>query len=687
MIPLRPRLASFVASIILVALAASVAFAATIPRLAGQITDQTGSLTGSESRIKDAIAQLQRDHNVQLFVLFVQTTEDLTADQYVTQTAEQNSLGGNDVLLLVALQDRTDRFWAGGALQNIPSTELDQIAANDLEPRLAAGDYGGAVVAAAQGLGDAAATSGSGGDTGSGGTSSPGPAIDLTGPLAILLILGGGYLLYRWYRGRTAVRREAEERDRRTGNLAREANSLLVATDERLRDARQEIGYVEAEFGDAEVQPLRAAIDSAQAEMRAAFEIRQRLDDSEPEDPPTREKMLNEIVARAKKAQAALDAETGRIEQMRNLERDAPAVLDALPAQIDAVEARLPAADATMSDLARYAESTWAPVKGNTAEARKGIEGARAAVERGRAALASGNGRAAAREASTAQEGVAGAGRLLDAIDKLLQSVRDAETRLSDEIRGAQSDLAAARAALPNATPGAGHDAKLAAAETALRGAAAAAAMTPPDPLGALRAASDADATIDSVLAAVHEDAAQRARLSQAVDTTLATAEARVNRAADFIQVRRMGVGRRARTRLAEAQRFLEQASALASTNPQGSIAAAQRAGQLADEAYSYAQDDFDDWDQGGPGLGGRRGSDVAGSILGGILGGILLGGGTGGGGWGGSPWGSSGPFGGGGFGGGGGGGGWGGGGGGWTGGGGGFGGGGGGGHTGGGRW
>jgi uncharacterized membrane protein YgcG len=697
MIASRSLRTSLVASVFLLALAVSAVLGATIPELRNRITDQTGVLAGSESEITDAINALERAHNIQLFVLFVQSTEDLSAEEYAAQTASRNSLGGNDALILVALQDRSDRIWVGSSLDEVTVDELNQIAENDLEPRLASGDYGDGVVAAIEGIGNAAespATEPDGGVTTPGGgttepdTTSPGPAIDLTGPLAILLIGGGAYLVYRWYRGRTAIRRETEERDRRTGALAREANSRLVAMDERMRDAKQEVDYVEAEFGDAEVQPLRAAIAAAEGEMRAAFEVRQQLDDAEPEDPPTREKMLTEIVERAKRAQAALDAETGRIEQLRNLERDAPGILEGLPARIAQVEARLPAADTAMSQLASYAPPTWAPVKGNTAEARKGIEGARAAVERGRAAITRGDRRAAAHEASTAQEGVAGAAQLLEAIDKLVQSVRDAETRLPDVVRGAQADLAAARAALPGTTPGADHQARLAAAETALRGATAAAAMTPPDPLGALRAATDADASIDQVLAAVREDAAQRERLGAAVETALASAEARVDRVASFVSVRRMGVGRRARTRLAEAQRLLDQAHVLAEANPQQALVTAQRAGQLADEAYSYAQDDFDDWDQGGPGLGGRRGSDVAGSILGGILGGILLGGGTGGGGWGGSPWGSSGGFGGGGggvFGGGGGG--WGGGGGGWSGGGGGFGGGGGGGHSGGGRW
>ena len=55
-------------------------------------------------------------------------------------------------------------------------------------------------------------------------------------------------------------RGEAEERDRKTGALAREANSLLISSDERIRDAAQEVDFVEAQYGPAEVEPLRQAV-------------------------------------------------------------------------------------------------------------------------------------------------------------------------------------------------------------------------------------------------------------------------------------------------------------------------------------------------------------------------------------------------------------------------------------------
>jgi hypothetical protein len=114
-------------------------------------------------------------------------------------------------------------------------------------------------------------------------------------------------------------------------------------------------------------------------------------------------------------------------------------------------------------------------------------------------------------------------------------------------------------------------------------------------------------------------------------------------------------MGDTARTRLAEAQRLLDQANAELSSNPSAAVADAQRAGSLAQEAYRLAGDDFSDWNQGGPGWGQRGGGGqspgavLAGDIIGGIIGGILASGGRGrgfgsgvgwGGGWGGSNWG-----------------------------------------------
>ena len=380
----------------------------------------------------------------------------------------------------------------------------------------------------------------------------------------------------------------------------------------------------------------------ARGELAGAFEIRQRLDDSEPEDAPTRELMLKDIVERCGRATAALDAQVARIDELRNLERQAPAILASLPAQLDTMAARMPAAASTLDGLsAAYAEAAWAAVKGNVVEATKGIAGARAAIERGNAAVASGTGMGAAREIVTAQQGIAGAAGLLDAIDVAARTIRETEAAVAGQLDAAEADVAAARAAVPRERPDGTppHDADFDVADAAVRSARTAAAARPPEPIGAGRASATAQRLAGELLATVRADAEQQQRFVAAVEGSISAARAEVDRAHDFIVTRRGGVGRRARTRLAEAERLLGVAEAGRVSDPRQAMADAQRADKLAGEAYSLASLDFAQWDRTGRGA-ATGGNDVAGAILGGIIGGILSGGGRGAG-WGGSSWGS----------------------------------------------
>lgn len=657
---------SLLLALVVAVVVAAPAVAASIPRLTVPVTDQTGVLD-SIDEIEAALDDLLENAGVQLFVLFVDRTDELTATQFVDETARVNSLGADDALLLVAVEDQSDAIWVSDALA-ITDGEIDEILSGTLEPRLREGDFDQAVIDTARALGLAAdddpilpgpvgtpRATDPGGGSGGGGSGGSGVGV---GEFLGLVFLGLGIVvLATWGVTRLVARRESEERDRQTGRLARDANAQLIATDERIRSADQEAGFVEAEFSADEAAPFRQAVTEARAELKAAFEIRQRLDDAVPEDRPTRELMLREIVERSARAGEILDRQAARIDELRNLERQAPAILAALPAQLDAQAARLPAAESLLTELSRtYAESAWAAVRGNVVEARKGLDGARAAIGRGADAASGPGGGRAAREIVTAQQGIAGATALLDAIDTAASALQQAEVSVPAELEAAEADLAAARDALPiDPHPDApDRTAALAEAERALRAARTTAAARPADPLASARDAAAAQRLAAELLATVRSDAEQQARFVAALDGSIAAARAEIDRAADFIGTRRSGVRRTARTRLAEAERLLDEAERLRGSEPKRAMEAARRADKLAGEAYTSASMDFVRWDRTGRGA-APTGSDVAGVILGGIIGGILSGGGRGGGrgaGWGGSPWGSSGSPPGGGFGG-----------------------------------
>ena len=191
----------------------------------------------------------------------------------------------------------------------------------------------------------------------------------------------------------------------------------------------------------------------------------------------------------------------------------------------------------------------------------------------------------------------------------------------------------------------------LRAAEAALGEARRAADARPLDPLAALQRAVAANQAADAIVAQAADANAQVARRRQVADAAIAAAHGHVGRAIDYITTRRHGVGETARTRAAEAEMRLEEARGLVASNPEGATATANRAIQLADEAYRLAAGEFEGWSRsGGPVAGPYRpqGADaeVIGAVVGGILGAVIGGAARGGGrgsGWGGSPWGGAG--------------------------------------------
>jgi hypothetical protein len=444
-------------------------------------------------------------------------------------------------------------------------------------------------------------------------------------------------------------------------DLNAEANRRLLATDDGVRDSEQELGFAEAQFGETEAAPFQAAIAASKEDLKAAFEVRQKLDDEVAEDKPTRRAMLVDLIGRCQKAQARLDAETERFEALRAFEREAPAILAALPATIDAAEARFPAVAMTMTHLQDYADSSWQAVATNLDEARGRAAAARAAVVQGQAATAASDSPRVAAATRVGQQAAAQAGAFLDAIEHLSGELDLARDHVSAEIAAAEADLTRAKGTA-GATPiDAPIAAKIAEAEGLLADARRDIGHPKPDVAAAYAKARQANQMGDEVLAGIRSAAEQRAAVAARLQTSIRGAQATVTRATDYVANHRSGVGGEARTRVAEAARHLGLAVASGPTDAAAGIQEAETATRLANEALALAQRDYGGYDDpwhGRPGGGSTGGgTDVAGAIIGSIIGSILSGGGRGGGG--GFPMGGGFPGGGGGGGGGFGGGGW----------------------------
>ena len=642
------------------------AVAEDVMRLEGPVTDTAGVLTDRVDDIEAAIEATLDDHGVQVFVLFVETTGELSAGDYAQQTAALNSLGVDDALLLVAIDDRTDYIWVSDSLDEITDDELDAILTDTLEPALRDGNEADGTIAAIEALGLAA--------------ESPAPTEPpvVPGPVEPTTPPSGGD-------GGSAPgddRRAAAPGHRRLAAVPVVAGS---PTRRRLRPAPPSRSLPSCPGPSCASAPTRCSSRPTSASAtrarrstsprpstvptpsgscaapwpmpRASWRPRSRSASSSTTMCPRTRPPAMRCCARSSSARPGRSARSMRrrptsagcaTSNATHRRRSSSCPVGSRTSRTGCRRRarRWPACD-------RYAESAWRPVAGNLEEVEKGLAGARTAVTVASAAMARDDRPAVAVATREALEGITGSTELLDAIDRVAASVADAERRLPAELAEAERDLRETRTVRPDAgAADAGIDARIGEVERALDAAHAAATARPADPVEALRLATEAHRLADEALVATRDAAAARDRLESTADSTIRTATIEYDRAATFIASRRPGVGDAARTRLAEAQRNLEAATAVAAQDPAAAIERARRAQQLAGEAYQLAASDFSGWDSGGPGWGQPRGGDATaellGQILGGVIGGVIRSGA--GGGWGGSPWGSPGRRGGGGF-------------------------------------
>ena len=615
-----------------------------LPQLDSAITDQTGLLADDRVEIEAALQRLFDRAGVQLYVLFVDSTGGMDVSDYATAVGDE-SLGRDDALLVVAIEDRTDTISVGSDLRDdVSQVEMDRVRTEVLEPGLAEGDFGAAIVATVDALGDvfalplvtqppatpvptAAPPPPDGGQAGAGGGSF---LLLLVG--AIILIIGIGIVIGRVGRLRTE-RRAAFEEAKTQEQLGRDANALLIRTDDTLRDAEQELGFAEAEFGEQQGEPLKAALAAARDELNAAFLIGQMLDDSEPETAEQRRQMLEEVIARARKAQQVVDDQAATITRLRDLEAKAPEAIERLSGEAQRIETLLAAAPAAQARLGRYAETAVGSVAGNAGAALEKLDLARSRLAAGREQIEAGDRAAAAVSANEAQDALEDAASLLAAVTNLADSLDQTAATLKEELAHATQDVEEARARVRQAPEQPALTASLTAAESALADARRLAETQRPDVLAAARKAGEANELSDKLLEGVRAAQEQQRRNEQNAIAAIATARADVSRARDYINGyrRTRAIGREARNRLADAERRLAQAEALLSQDVTQSLEHARAADALANEAYLLAQQEAPayppiDYSR-------QRPDDGIGSlVVGAILGGILSGGGRGGG-------------------------------------------------------
>lgn len=634
--------------------------------LTAPVTDSAGVLGGDKGEVEQRLSELQQKEKLDLHVVYVRSFDGVAPTEWAKQTYQKSGLGGNDVLLAVATQDRRYGTYATGT-QDFTQQDLQKVNRDDIEPALrkaasGQGSWGDAAIAAAEGFDSV----GGGGGGGAG--------MLVAGGAAALAIGGGAYAFSRRRRKVAAD----EPRDQGTQSApggpprgrgpqddvdpGKRAAAALIALDDEIRSSGEELAFAEAQFGTQATATFRDALEKAKAGSVEAFRIQHQIDDGTIAE-ADRPAAYDRIVTLATDADRVLEEHTEEFQRMRDLQSRAPQLLGDLDRRVGEVRGRLPAAKQQLAALqATYPEQALRTVKANVNQAAALADAAAGLITSGRAHVQEGDRPAAVVSARGAEDALGQATSLLDAVDRAHVDLGQASEKLEKRLASISSDVADAERL--GADDPLTREALAAALQAIEHGRAA---RTGGDPLGALAALDTAENDLDAALQG-YRDAEENARRAQAgLDDRFGRVRARLMSIDDSIRTRRGAVGSEARTRISEALRVYNEATGLAGTEPERAASLLNEAERLGEDALRLADDDHDAWGGGyGGGYGGRgwgggwggpgrSGGIDLGSL---ILGGILMGGGGhhgGGGSWGGGDsWGGGGGGFGGGFGGGG---------------------------------
>lgn len=416
-----PALSLF--SILLAALLVSAPASADAPtQMPAQVVDAADVLTvDEEEEITAATERLATDKDLQLSVIYVHDFGDLSPTDWGRATQQLSEMSYRDLLLAVAVDDRS--FYLGSAepIDDLPAATLNDIADTAVAPAVRDGRWTEAAMTTVDELNGSRSRTW------------------LYVTIAVLVLAALACLLaayvYRRTRPRAAENDADDDSDLTVDELTAQpiavlepwSTEALVRCDNTVSISGDELALAEEEFGEEVTAAFRDTLTTAESAVATSFRLRHQLDHQPDMIDDERRTLLVQIISMCSDADDLLDRQVGEFDAMRDLLADASARLDALDqraATLAEQQRRAPGDEANLRE--RFTGPIADSVAGNPALAADLLQFAADSVAQGREAVAD--------EAERRQPTVAAirsAECALDAAAKLLDALGDVGQNLS----------------------------------------------------------------------------------------------------------------------------------------------------------------------------------------------------------------------------------------------------------------
>ncbi|WBL17959.1 TPM domain-containing protein [Citricoccus sp. NR2] len=605
------------------------------------VADSASALSEEErSEIDAGLSELLSEHAQRLTLIFVDEFTDTSGTAmdpgaWVDAVGEQNVMGAQDTIFAVATEAREYNFTSGNSTIESVQDDIEQDylipALNDFQ----SSGWGSVGLSAIEAVADAADGSVSGSAV------SGGSVVPWLGAAAVVAGVGGAawFITQRRTKNRfghssphgaagaapggnhrSVSPTEPEDPLDRLSieELRAEADSMLIAADDAIRGSEQEMGFAMAAYGEDSVTTFKEDIAEAKKHMMASFRLQNQLDDEIPDTEEEQRRWLKEIISRCNDVDESLSAHQDEFDELRSLETKAPAAVAELREDAEKLTQPVAEAESTLAKLKEsYTPEALAEVTSNVEDAKERLEFVTTVLNKAEEALAEGDTSTAALAVRAVEDAEEQVRTLTAAIAKTGPRLDQMMSNVHQGVQQCEQDLAEAQALLKQGAHSelAGPVARM---QQVLQDVEAAMQQPLKDPASLLRELEEAHRSLDAPLDRVRDRRDQTRRAEQALQQALHQAQAKIEGTQEFISARRGGIGSAARSKLAEADRTLHEATQHASADPIQALNLANRASQLADRASQLAQNDVSGWNNNNQVGGGSNG--IGGAILGGIL-------------------------------------------------------------------
>ncbi|MGO1939946.1 MAG: TPM domain-containing protein [Agrococcus casei] len=601
-------------AVLLVPFGAQAATAAEPESLDGQTVVDTTGLLDDVAAVETEVRNASAEGPDNVYVMIIDSFEGADSITFANTVAQESGVAFNSIIAVVATDD-DGRYGVavGSDVENSDST-IQSAVEDDLVPGILSGNSGqagDAIVAFADRLATAP------------GESAQQGGMTILIALIVIIVIVIVIVVVVKVRKRNRARKAQQALEAELEELKKRADIALVHLDETVRQSDQELQFALAQFGQEPVAKFQEALNRAKKGTQEAFTLQQQLDDAFPDTEQEQRDWNARILEIAETSQAELGEHADDFERLRDLEKNAPQVIEglkkrraSLPAMIESAKVTLDREDDTHSG------KSIAPIKENIVHAERALPELDRALSTADEAVSAGRMSDAPLPVFAAETALAEIEELLGEVTAHAKRLSELDAQYQDELEEAKSlivKLEAAQNLTVNKAPLVGM----------LQEHLSRASAVPRDTVTVLESINRATDQVEGALKSGRE----REQLVRQAEMRVEFARSQIDTAEKFVNTRRYQMSRQPRQLLSQAKSSL--AEAMRSNDPRERIRLASAATSQAQQAQSAAQNDTDDW--GNWGGGGRRrtsGGDVGGVVAGMVLGAIFSGGRGGGGGF-----------------------------------------------------